>query len=200
MFALRSLTHYALKTHGRATSERHFLLDAGFRARTPTLMHGGWLRRMLADCSTLVAVSSASPDFTSAGTGTPHRLVRTSCSACLELPPRADNVTPRLIVTVKSTRPRRSTIFWRAGEASETRRYATRQGNGALRVLKSPSPARDSGREQGRGEVGSGSFRTASRCVRRNTNNHTLCFSWNFLYACRSSLSATWLSSVLSST
>jgi hypothetical protein len=50
-FALRSLTHYALKTNGRSTSERHFLLDAGFRARTPTLMHGGWLRRMVLDCS-----------------------------------------------------------------------------------------------------------------------------------------------------
>jgi hypothetical protein len=60
--------------------------------------------------------------------------MRTSGSACLELPPRADNVTLNLIVTVQFTRPRRSTVFWRAGEASETRRYATRQGNGALRA------------------------------------------------------------------
>jgi hypothetical protein len=70
-FALRSLTHYALKNHGRATSKRHFLLDAGFRARTPTLMHAGWFRRTMLDCSTHFAVSPALPRFTSAGTGTP---------------------------------------------------------------------------------------------------------------------------------
>jgi hypothetical protein len=70
-FALRSLAHYALNNHERATSERHFLLDAGFRARTPTLMHGGWFRRKLVDCFTTFTVWSVTPGFTSADTGTP---------------------------------------------------------------------------------------------------------------------------------